>query len=85
MAKKPIPMPVSNEPDYPSLAEMNSRAVEEMAARQRNEHQMYAACPSCGQQLTAAEHALKSTSYEPTRPVFCRACGWSGSAYRDCY
>jgi hypothetical protein len=85
MAKKPIPMPVSNEPNYPPLTEMNERALESMMARQRNESQMYAACPSCGQQLTATEYPLRSTSYEPTRPVFCGACGWSGTAYRDCY
>lgn len=85
MSKKPLPMPVSDEPDYPPLAEMNDRAFENMMAQQRNEHQMYAACPGCGQQLTAAEHPLRSTSYEPTRPVFCRGCGWTGSAYRDSY
>lgn len=84
MAKKPVPMPVSNEPDYPPLAEMNDRAAEYMADQQRNQHQMYAACPSCGNQLTATEYPLRSTSYEPTRPVFCRACGWSGSAFREC-
>ncbi len=85
MPKKPIPVPVANNPDYPSLAEMNDRAAEQVAASQRNEHQMYAACPTCGQQLTATEYPLRTTGYDPTRPVFCGACGWNGTAYRDCY
>lgn len=77
--KKPMASPVAINPDYPSLAEVNERAMQHTAERQHNMESAYAACPQCGTQLTMTRPEILPTAYEPTRPVVCSNCGYRGS------
>lgn len=80
MAKnKPVPIPVSNEPDYPPFSEVKERAATYAAERASGMEPMYARCPKCGAQLATTRPEIRSTSYEPTRPVVCPSCGWRDS------
>lgn len=79
MAKKPIPMPVADEPGYPPFADIKQRAAENAALRSSNFEQMYAACPNCGEQILLARPEIRPTAYEPNRPVVCPSCGWRDS------
>lgn len=46
MAKKPIPMPVAENPGYPSLAEATERVLESQQRRQEGEYGAYISCPN---------------------------------------
>jgi uncharacterized protein with PIN domain len=83
MPKKPIPMPVADRPDYPSLEEQNTRRLERMRENQANMEPCFTACPSCGSELALTKEIIRPTAWEPTRPVVCPNCGWSGRMVSD--
>lgn len=78
MPKKPIPMPVADRPNYPSLADATERA-EERAKLGPNEHPAYIACPNCQSEVICTQPALRPTAYEPVQYLRCPDCGWTGS------
>lgn len=78
MPKKPIPMPVATQPDYPSLADATERALE----RQKTgpgEYSAYIACPTCNSELVCTTPALRPTAPDGRQCLRCPDCGWEGS------
>lgn len=78
MPKKPIPLPVADRPNFPSLSDATERALE----RQKmgpGEYGAYVACPSCGEELVTTTPALRPTAPDGLQHLRCPSCGWTGS------
>lgn len=86
MAKKPIPIPVADEPGYPPFSEVKQRAEDEVARHASGVSTIYAACPNCGEQLISMNYELRPTAFEPNRPVGCPKCGFRSTLPTEgCY
>lgn len=79
MARKPIPMPVAENPGYPSLADATERILESQHQRQEGEFSAYIACPNCGEELVTVKPPIRPTAYDGIQCLRCNECGWTGS------
>lgn len=85
MAKKPIPIPVADRPNYPSLSDITERAVERQAAKAIGGYPCGIACPSCSEEIVCVPPAIRPTAYDGVQNLKCPSCGWSGSMPTGAY
>lgn len=78
MAKKPTPMPVAQNPGYPSLADATERALERQKMAP-GEYGAYIACPRCGEEAIATQPCILPTAPDGLQYLRCGDCGWTGS------
>jgi predicted RNA-binding Zn-ribbon protein involved in translation (DUF1610 family) len=78
MPKKPVPLPVADRPNYPSLQDATERALEAQK-RGPGEYGAYISCPNCSEELITARPPLMPTAFEGKQYLKCPSCGWNGS------